>query len=67
MLQEEEFRIFESIHHAHLVKHFGVEIHVEEMLIFMEYCPEGTLECLVSSTEVEMGKGFGPSNWSLLN
>ena len=47
----EELRIFESIHHPHLVKHFGVEIHREEMLIFMEYCPEGTLEVLVSSTE----------------
>ena len=39
----EELRIFESIHHPHLVKHFGVEIHREEMLIFMEYCPEVTL------------------------
>ena len=36
----DELRIFESIHHPHLVKHFGVEIHREEMLIFMEYCPE---------------------------
>merc|ERR1719270_788567 len=47
----DELKIFESIHHPHLVKHFGVEIHREEMLIFMEYCPEGTLEFLVSSTE----------------
>ncbi len=37
-------RIFESIHHPHLINHFGVEVHREEMLIFMEYCPEGTLE-----------------------
>ena len=47
----DELKIFESIHHPHLVKHFGIEIHREEMLIFMEYCPEGTLETLVSSTE----------------
>ncbi|XP_023342644.1 mitogen-activated protein kinase kinase kinase 4 isoform X2 [Eurytemora carolleeae] len=47
----DELRIFESIHHPNLVNHFGVEIHREEMLIFMEYCPEGTLEALCSSTE----------------
>jgi len=47
----DELRIFESIHHPHLINHFGVEIHREEMLIFMEYCPEGTLEALVTSTE----------------
>ena len=36
------------------VKHscFVVQkVHREEMLIFMEYCPEGTLEELVSTTE----------------
>lgn len=47
----EELRIFESIHHPNIINHFGVEIHREEMLIFMEYCPEGTLESLVESTE----------------
>lgn len=47
----DELRIFESIDHPHLINHFGVEIHREEMLIFMEYCPEGTLESLVTSTE----------------
>ena len=36
----DELRIFESINHPHLINHFGVEIHREEMLIFMEYCPE---------------------------
>ena len=33
------------------MRHYGVEIHREEMIIFMEFCPEGTLENLVSSTE----------------
>ena len=47
----DELRIFESIHHSFLVYHYGVEIHREEMLIFMEYCPEGTLESLLTSTE----------------
>jgi len=47
----DELKIFESIHHQHLVKHFGVEIHREEMLIFMEYCAEGTIEALILSTE----------------
>lgn len=27
------------------------KVHREEMLIFMEYCPEGTLEELVTTTE----------------
>ena len=47
----DELRIFESINHPHLINHFGVEIHREEMLIFMEYCPEGTLESLCLGTE----------------
>ena len=40
----DELRIFESINHAHLINHFGVEIHREEMLIFMEYCPEVNID-----------------------
>eukprot|EP00095_Tigriopus_kingsejongensis_P011134 maker-scaffold1161_size58349-snap-gene-0.7 protein:Tk11134 transcript:maker-scaffold1161_size58349-snap-gene-0.7-mRNA-1 annotation:"hypothetical protein CAPTEDRAFT_214311" len=47
----DELRIFESIHHKHLINHYGVEVHREEMLIFMEYCPEGTLEDLVCTME----------------
>ena len=29
----------------------NLQVHREEMLIFMEYCPEGSLEELVSNTE----------------
>ncbi|XP_069698248.1 mitogen-activated protein kinase kinase kinase 4 isoform X1 [Periplaneta americana] len=47
----EELRIFEGIHHNNLVRYYGVEIHREEMLIFMEFCSEGTLESLVAATE----------------
>ncbi|XP_055678946.1 mitogen-activated protein kinase kinase kinase 4 isoform X1 [Lutzomyia longipalpis] len=43
----EELKIFEGITHKHLVKYYGVEIHREELLIFMELCSEGTLESLV--------------------
>ena len=43
----EELKIFEGISHQHLVKYYGVEIHREELLIFMELCSEGTLESLV--------------------
>ena len=43
----DELRIFEGIKHKNLVRHYGVEIHKEEMLIFMEYCSEGTLESLI--------------------
>ncbi|XP_071955279.1 mitogen-activated protein kinase kinase kinase 4-like isoform X2 [Antedon mediterranea] len=47
----DEIKIFESIIHPNLVKYYGVEIHREELLIFMEYCDDGTLgdaaeECL---------------------
>ncbi|CAB4056133.1 MAP3K4 [Lepeophtheirus salmonis] len=48
---DDELRIFENIRHKHIINHYGVEIHRGEMLIFMEYCPEGTLEDLVTSTE----------------
>lgn len=44
----EELKIFEGITHKHLVKYYGVEIHREELLIFMELCSEGTLESLVA-------------------
>ena len=47
----DELRIFEGIQHEHLVRYYGVEVLRDEMIIFMEYCPEGTLEHLVSSTE----------------
>ncbi|XP_046391955.1 mitogen-activated protein kinase kinase kinase 4 isoform X2 [Ischnura elegans] len=54
----EELRIFEGIHHRHLVRYYGVEIHREEMLIFMEYCAEGTLENLVADTEEAAAGGL---------
>ncbi|XP_068597107.1 mitogen-activated protein kinase kinase kinase 4 [Brachionichthys hirsutus] len=40
----DELKIFEGIKHKNLVRYFGVELHREEMYIFMEYCDEGTLE-----------------------
>lgn len=43
----EELKIFEGINQKNLVKYYGVEIHREELLIFMELCSEGTLESLV--------------------
>ncbi|XP_048506193.1 mitogen-activated protein kinase kinase kinase 4 isoform X2 [Athalia rosae] len=46
----EELQIFEGIQHKHLVHYHGVEIHREEMLIFMEFCAEGTLESLVAGS-----------------
>ncbi|XP_015588331.1 mitogen-activated protein kinase kinase kinase 4 isoform X2 [Cephus cinctus] len=46
----EELEIFEGIQHKHLVRYYGVEIHREEMLIFMEFCAEGTLESLVAGS-----------------
>ncbi|XP_046611191.1 mitogen-activated protein kinase kinase kinase 4 isoform X1 [Neodiprion virginianus] len=46
----EELQIFEGIQHKHLVRYHGIEIHREEMLIFMEFCAEGTLESLVAGS-----------------
>ncbi|XP_069463798.1 mitogen-activated protein kinase kinase kinase 4 isoform X2 [Ambystoma mexicanum] len=40
----DELKIFEGLKHPNLVRYFGVELHREEMFIFMEYCDEGTLE-----------------------
>ncbi|XP_031337464.1 mitogen-activated protein kinase kinase kinase 4 isoform X2 [Photinus pyralis] len=47
----EELKILEGISHKNLVKYFGLEIHKDEMLIFMEFCAEGTLENLIAGTE----------------
>ncbi|XP_074114535.1 mitogen-activated protein kinase kinase kinase 4 [Cotesia typhae] len=46
----EELQIFEGITHDHLVRYYGVEIQHEEMLIFMEFCAEGTLESLIAAS-----------------
>ncbi|RWS22099.1 hypothetical protein B4U80_05313, partial [Leptotrombidium deliense] len=43
----DEIKTFEGIKHPNLVKYYGVEIHREELYIFMEYCNEGTLENVV--------------------
>ncbi|CAH1165116.1 unnamed protein product [Phyllotreta striolata] len=47
----EEMKILEGIVDDNLVRSYGVEVHKDEMLIFMEYCSEGTLEHLVAATE----------------
>lgn len=43
----DELEIFEQIQHKHLVHYYGLEVHKEELLIFMEFCAEGTLESLI--------------------
>ncbi|XP_047736133.1 uncharacterized protein LOC108666402 [Hyalella azteca] len=48
----EELRILEGFSHPNLVKYYGMEILEDELLFFMEYCEEGTLEHLSYSTEV---------------
>uniref|UniRef100_V9IDM4 Mitogen-activated protein kinase kinase kinase 4 n=1 Tax=Apis cerana TaxID=7461 RepID=V9IDM4_APICE len=47
----EELQIFEGIQYKHLIRYYGLEIHREEMLIFMEFCAEGTLESLIAGSE----------------
>ncbi|KAJ3666937.1 hypothetical protein Zmor_002358 [Zophobas morio] len=47
----EEMKILEGIVHRNLVRYYGVEVHKDEMLIFMEFCAEGTLENLVAASE----------------
>ncbi|XP_063954186.1 mitogen-activated protein kinase kinase kinase 4-like [Lytechinus pictus] len=39
----DEIKNLEGIRHANLVRYYGVEIHREELLIFMEYCDGGTI------------------------
>lgn len=40
----DEITIFEGIQHRNLVQNYGVELHRQEMYIFMEFCDGGTLE-----------------------
>ncbi|XP_064627504.1 mitogen-activated protein kinase kinase kinase 4-like [Lineus longissimus] len=40
----DEIRTFEGIHHENLVRYFGVELHRDEIMIFMEFCDGGTIE-----------------------
>nr|XP_009861526.2 mitogen-activated protein kinase kinase kinase 4 isoform X1 [Ciona intestinalis] len=40
----DEITNFEGITHQNLVKYYGVELHRDQMYIFMEYCDSGTLE-----------------------
>ncbi|PIK56652.1 putative mitogen-activated protein kinase kinase kinase 4, partial [Apostichopus japonicus] len=39
----DEIHYLEGISHPNLVRYYGVELHREEMLVFMEYCDEGTI------------------------
>ncbi|CAD5116996.1 DgyrCDS5829 [Dimorphilus gyrociliatus] len=39
----DELKNFEGLNHEGIIKYFGVEIHHDQMLIFMEYCQGGTL------------------------
>ncbi|XP_055848430.1 mitogen-activated protein kinase kinase kinase 4 isoform X2 [Episyrphus balteatus] len=48
----DELKILEGITHRHLVRYYGIEVHREELLIFMELCPEGTLESLVEVSDI---------------
>lgn len=50
----DEYTNFEAIRHDHLVRYYGVELHRDEMYIFMEYCDSGTLGdmCKISLPEV---------------
>ncbi|XP_068698407.1 mitogen-activated protein kinase kinase kinase 4-like isoform X1 [Montipora foliosa] len=39
----DEIKNFEGIRHESLVRYYGVELHRDEMFIFMEYCADGTI------------------------
>nr|XP_047128711.1 mitogen-activated protein kinase kinase kinase 4-like isoform X2 [Hydra vulgaris] len=39
----DEITNVQSVKHESLVKYYGVEVHKDEMLIFMEYCEDGTI------------------------
>ncbi|XP_030370618.1 mitogen-activated protein kinase kinase kinase 4 isoform X2 [Scaptodrosophila lebanonensis] len=54
----EELKILEGIKHKNLVRYYGIEVHREELLIFMELCSEGTLESLVELTGVGLPEGL---------
>ncbi|XP_076250455.1 mitogen-activated protein kinase kinase kinase 4 isoform X2 [Rhynchophorus ferrugineus] len=47
----EEMKILEGICHENLVKYYGIEVYTDKMLLFMEFCAEGTLENLIRATE----------------
>ncbi|XP_066255609.1 mitogen-activated protein kinase kinase kinase 4 isoform X2 [Euwallacea similis] len=47
----DEMKILEGITHKNLVKYYGVEVYIDKMLLFMEFCAEGTLENLIIATE----------------
>ncbi|XP_074644570.1 mitogen-activated protein kinase kinase kinase 4-like isoform X2 [Tubulanus polymorphus] len=40
----DEIRNFEGIHHPSLVRYYGVEVHKDDIMIFMEFCDGGTIE-----------------------
>ncbi|UMM11376.1 hypothetical protein L5515_000695 [Caenorhabditis briggsae] len=41
---ESEINIFRQLTHENLVKYYGVEVEDSDVIIFMEYCSQGTLE-----------------------
>lgn len=54
----EELKILEGIKHENLVRYYGIEVHREELLIFMELCSDGTLESLVELSSGGLPEGL---------
>uniref|UniRef100_A0A915ADN6 Protein kinase domain-containing protein n=1 Tax=Parascaris univalens TaxID=6257 RepID=A0A915ADN6_PARUN len=50
----DEVENLRSLDHPNLVKYYAVEVHREELMIFMEYCPEGTLESVCREGLLDM-------------
>ncbi|XP_044761348.1 mitogen-activated protein kinase kinase kinase 4 isoform X2 [Coccinella septempunctata] len=51
MRATDEMKVLEGISHRNLVKYYGTEIHRDEMMVFMEYCQEGTLENIIAACD----------------
>ncbi|CAK8675148.1 mitogen-activated protein kinase kinase kinase 4-like isoform X2 [Clavelina lepadiformis] len=49
----DEITNFEGITHPNLVKYYGIELHRDQLYLFMEYCDAGTLEelCKIGLSE----------------
>ena len=47
---KDEMRVLEQMNHPNVVQYFGIEIHKDRCMLFMEYCPNGSLRGLLENS-----------------
>ncbi|ODV92273.1 hypothetical protein CANCADRAFT_55972 [Tortispora caseinolytica NRRL Y-17796] len=50
---KDEMRVLEMLSHPNIIQYYGIEVHVDKVYIFMEYCDGGSLADLLAHGRIE--------------